>query len=260
MKYSVQHLLVLVGIASSLCGCGESKTPPADGNPVPPPARPLVEATVPAPSVVPPAAPVKPVVEPVPPAKPVVEPLAPTPTVKTVVTDLTAQFAQAATAQTDKLLGAIGGDLAGKVKSLTQTLGANDALKSQLDGALQSLTDGKDATALSQVFQVAQAATNLTPQQQQLAKEVGNLTSAFVVQKNFSALDGAQGDVAGVVNALRQGNITAAIPPLQKVAQNAGMTPSQKQLITSLADQYAPGLKKAADTLQQGLKSLPSLR
>ena len=58
---------------------------------------------------------------------------------------------------------------------------------------------------------------------------------------------------------MRQGNITAAVPPLQKVAQNAGLTPSQKELVSSLADQYAPGLKKAAGTLQQGLKSLPSL-
>ena len=125
---------------------------------------------------------------------------------------------------------------------------------------MQSLTAGEDSTALGQVFQVAQAATNLTPQQQQLAKEVGSLTSAFVVQKNFSSLDGAQGEVASVVNALRKGDITAAIPPLQKVAQNAGLTPSQKDLVSSLADQYAPGLKKAAGTLQQGLKSLPSLK
>jgi hypothetical protein len=125
---------------------------------------------------------------------------------------------------------------------------------------LQSLTAGKDSTALGQVFQVAQAATNLTPQQQQLAKDVGNLASAYVVQKNFSSLDGAQGDVASLVNALRQGNLTAAVPPLQKVAQNAGLTPSQKELVSSLADQYAPGLKKAAGSLQQGLKSLPSLK
>jgi hypothetical protein len=255
MKNSVLSLCLLIVtavIASSLCGCGESKTTPPDSNAVTPPSRSAVEPTPTA----------KPVAESAAPAKPAVEtstPVATTP-VKAAVTDLSAQFAQAAAAQTDKLLGSIGGDLAGKVKSLSQSLGVNDALKSQLDGALQSLTAGKDSTALGQAFQVAQAATNLTPEQQKLAKEVGNLTSAFVVQKNFSSLDGAQGDVASVVNALRQGNITAAIPPLQKVAQNAGLTPSQKQLVTSLADQYAPGLSKAAGTLQQGLKSLPGLK
>ncbi len=253
MKNSVRHLLLFVVTAvaaGSLCGCGESKTANPESNAGTPPARPVVET----------ATATKAAAETTTPAQPPVATPAPTTPLKAAVTDLSTQFAQVAAAQSDKLLGSIGGDLAGKVKSLSQSLGVNDALKSQLDGALQSLTDGKDSTALGQVFQVAQAATNLTPEQQKLAKEVGNLTSAFVVQRNFSSLDGAQGDVASVVNALRQGNITAAIPPLQKVAQNAGLTPSQKQLVTSLADQYAPGLSKAAGTLQQGLKSLPSLK
>lgn len=253
MKNSVRHLLLFVVTAvaaGSLCGCGESKTATPESNTVTPPARPMVE-TAPA---------TAPAGETTNPAQPPAATPTPTTPLKAAVTDLSAQFAQVAAAQTDKLLGSIGGDLAGKVKTLSQSLGVNDALKSQLDGALQSLTDGKDSTALGQVFQVAQAATNLTPQQQQLAKEVGNLASAYVVQKNFSSLDGAQGDVASVVNALRQGNITAAALPLQKVAQNASLTPSQKELVSSLAEQYAPGLKKAAGSLQQGLKSLPSLK
>lgn len=253
MKNSVQRLLprfFTAVTAVSLCGCGESKTATPESNIITPPTQPVVEA---APAT-------KATAEtPAPAQAPVATP-APTTPLKAAVTDLSSQFATVAAAQSDKLLGSIGGDLAGKVKSLSQSLGVNDALKSQLDGALQSLTEGKDSTALGQVFQVAQAATNLTPQQQQLAKDVGNLASAYVVQKNFSSLDGAQGDVASVVNALRQGNITAAIPPLQKVAQNAGLTPSQKELVSSLADQYAPGLKKAAGSLQQGLKSLPSLK
>jgi len=242
MKNSVLHPFLLAITACSLCGCGESKTTP--------PAQAVEETTTSAKSVV--AA--------TPPAKPAVAAPTTATATKAAVTDLSAQFAQVASAQTDKLLGSIGGDLAGKVKSLSQSLGVNDALKSQLDSAMQSLTAGKDSSALGQVFQVAQAATQLTAQQKQLAKDVGNLASAYVVQKNFSSLDGAQGDVAGVVNALRQGDIPAAVPPLQNLAQNAGLTPSQKELIGSLADQYAPGLKKAAGTLQQGLKSLPSLK
>ena len=121
-------LVVTAFIASSLCGCGESKTTPPDSNAVTPPARSVVEPTPTA----------KPVAETAAPAKPAVEtstPVATTP-VKAAVTDLSAQFAQAAAAQTDKLLGSIGGDLAGKVKSLSQSLGVNDALKSQLDGEI----------------------------------------------------------------------------------------------------------------------------
>ena len=92
-----------------------------------------------------------------------------------------------------------------------------------------------------------------------MAKDVGNLASAYVVQRNFSSLDGAQGDVATIVNSLRQGTITPALPALQSLGQNASLTPRQKDLIATLAEQYAPGLKKASDSLSKGLQSLQGL-
>jgi hypothetical protein len=92
-----------------------------------------------------------------------------------------------------------------------------------------------------------------------LAKEVGNLASAYVVQKNFASLDGAQGDVATIVSSLRQGQITPALPAMQKVAQNGNLTAPQKQLLGSIADKYAPGVSKAASALSQGLQSIPGL-
>jgi hypothetical protein len=217
----------LAAAACFLCGCGDPKATPSGG-----------DATAPAREAPTPEA-VKATVE----------------AAKAAVADLTAQFSKAAAAQSDKLLGSIGGDLADKVKALGESLGVNEAAKSQLDSSLQSLLNGQDADAVNSVFQVAQAA-NLTPQQMGLAKEVGNLASAYVVQKNFSALDGAQGDVATIVNSLRKGEIAAAVSPIQKVAQNANLTAPQKQLISSIADKYAPGLKKAADSLQQGLKGI----
>lgn len=89
--------------------------------------------------------------------------------------------------------------------------------------------------------------------------KVGNLASAYVMQKNFATLEGAQSDVATIVNSFRQGQITPAIPALQKVAKNASLTPTQKQLIASIADKYAPGIAKTAGALQQGLQSVPGL-
>lgn len=106
---------------------------------------------------------------------------------KTTVADLTAQFAKAAGTESDKLLGSIGGELSAKVKSLSESLGVNHAVKSQLDSTLQSLLTGQDAAAVGTVFQVAQAA-NLTPQQLGLAKEVGNLASAFATSPRWMAL------------------------------------------------------------------------
>jgi hypothetical protein len=168
------------------------------------------------------------------------------------------QFATTAGAQTDKVAASIGSELAAKARSLTQSAAGNSDLKTQVAGALQSLSAGKDASALGSLFQQAKQA-NLTPQQTQLAKDMGNLASAYVVQRNFSSLDGAQGDVATIVNSLRKGSVAPAVPALQSLAQNASLTSQQKDLLGTLADQYAPGLKKTSDSLKQGLQSLQGL-
>ena len=156
------------------------------------------------------------------------------------------------------MLSSVSSELADKVKTLAQSAAGNDTLKSQLTSSLKSLSGGNDSAGLSTIYQVAQSAS-LTPSQIQLAKEVGNVASAYVVQKNFASLDGAQGDVATIVNSLRQGQIAPAIPAIQKVAQNANLTPTQKQLVASIADKYAPGVSKAASALGQGLQSVPGL-
>lgn len=163
-----------------------------------------------------------------------------------------------ASTQTDTVLSSLSTDLAGKVKSLGESLGANSAVKTQVENTVQSLIGGKDAEALGSVTQIVQAG-GLTPTQLQLAKETGNLVSAIVVQRNFSSLEGAQGDVATVVNSLRKGELLSAVPAVQKVASNANLTAPQKQLITTLADKYASGVKQAADAFQQGLKKIPGL-
>jgi hypothetical protein len=54
---------------------------------------------------------------------------------------------------------------------------------------------------------------------------------------------------------LRKGEVTSAAPAIQKVASNANLTPTQKDLIASVADNYAPGLTKAAGTVEQGLQN-----
>src|SRR5581483_7345203 len=159
------------------------------------------------------------------------------------------QFATTAAAQTDKVAASIGSELADKASSLTRSTQADPELKSQVSSALQSLSAGKDASALTTLFQQAKQ-SNLTPQQTQLVKDVGHLASAYVVQRNFSSVDGAQGDVATIVNSLRKGSITPAVPALQSLAQNASLTPQQKDLLGTVAEQYAPGLKKASDSLK----------
>jgi hypothetical protein len=140
-----------------------------------------------------------------------------------VDTNAASQFLGQAKSASDSQLGAIATELTGKVQSLETTVGTNSVVKSKLDSTLTSLTGGEDSAALTSAFKLVQGA-KLTPEQLGLAKQVGNLTSAYVVQKNFSSLDGAQGDVATIVSSLRSGKINAALPSLKNVAQNAKLT------------------------------------
>ncbi len=166
-----------------------------------------------------------------------------------------AKFLDTAKAAKDGQLGVIASELTGKVQSLGATLGANTAVKGMLDNTLKSLTGGKDSAALMHAFDLVKAA-KLTPDQLGLAKQVGNLASAYVVQKNFATLEGSQSDVATLVSSLREGKLTAAIAPLKNVAGNTHLTDGQKDLVKTVANKYAPGLGKAAGAVD-AIKKLP---
>lgn len=180
-------------------------------------------------------------------------------TAKTTAADIASKFVAMAKSQGDNILNSIGQDLGAKAKALADSAGVNPAVKTNLDASLSSLLNGKDSDALAPAFQLSSQGLSLTGPQLQLAKEVGNLASAFVVQRNFSSLSGAQGDVATLVSALRGGEYAATLPPLQKIMNNASLTAPQKDLLGTLADNYAPALKQAAGTVQQGLKTLQGL-
>jgi hypothetical protein len=169
--------------------------------------------------------------------------------------DLLGQITTAGKTSGDSTLNSLGGTLTSKAQSLNSSLAGNAGAQGLLQGALSSLMGGNGVSALGAFGKLS--AAKLTPEQTKLAKEVGNVGSAYIVQKNFSSLEGAQGDVAQIVNSLRKGTPTAAIPSIQNVAQNAKLTPAQKEVATSLVNQYVPGVKKVSDFLGGGLKSLP---
>lgn len=169
--------------------------------------------------------------------------------------DLLGQLTAAGKSSGDATLQSLGGTLGSKAQSLNTSLAGNAGAQGMLQGALSSLMGGNGSGALGSFAKLS--AAKLTPEQTKLAKEVGNVGSAYVVQKNFSSLEGAQGDVAQIVNSLRKGTPTAAIPSIQNVAQNAKLTPAQKDLAGSLVNQYVPGAKRAKDLLGGGLKSFP---
>jgi hypothetical protein len=171
------------------------------------------------------------------------------------LSSLLGQLTSASQSSTDSTLKSLGGELATKAQSLGTSLAGNPATQSQLTGALQSLLGNKGPEAVAG-FQKLSAA-KLTPDQMGLARDVGHVGSAYLVQKNLGALDDSQSDVAQIVGSLRSGNVTAALPAIKKVSQNASLTPDQKSLLTSMADKLAPGASKAGEAINGGLKSLP---
>jgi hypothetical protein len=168
---------------------------------------------------------------------------------------VTAKFVDAAKAASDSQLGDIATELTGKVQSLGSLIGGNSAIAGKLNSVLTSLTGGEDSAALASAFKLASSA-KLTPEQLGVAKQIGNLASAYVVQKNFATLEGSQSDVANIVSSLRSGKIKDAAPALKNVFESAKLTDNQKHLITTIADKYAPGLSKASGAMDS-IKKLP---
>ena len=169
--------------------------------------------------------------------------------------DAAAKFVDAAKASSDSQLGGIASELTGKVESLGTAAGGNSAITSKLNSTLSALTGGQDSAALASAFKLASSA-KLTPEQLGLAKQVGNLASAYVVQKNFATLDGSQGDVATIVTSLRAGKVKDAVPSLKNVATSAKLSDTQKQLITTITDKYVPGFSKASGAVNE-IKKIP---
>jgi hypothetical protein len=174
---------------------------------------------------------------------------------QTETATLATNLLNAAQSSADTQLGSIASELVDKLQAFEAAGGTNSTLTTQMDAMLKSLTGGEDSAGLTSAFKLATAA-KLTPEQVGLAKQVGNLASAYAVQKNFATLDGAQGDVATIVSSFRSGQVATAIPALQNVAKNASLTDPQKQLLTTVANKYVPGLNKAAGALDS-LKKLP---
>lgn len=154
----------------------------------------------------------------------------------------------------DSQLNSLGSELKSKADALGKSLSGNPSAQSGLQSALQSLVSGKSADSLGGLQKLT--AAKLTPEQTKLATDVFHVGSAYVVQKNFGSLEGAQGDVAQAVKSLRKGDAVSALPAIKNISQNAKLTAPQKQLITSIADKYAPGAGNVEKALE-GIGGIP---
>ena len=172
------------------------------------------------------------------------------------LTNLLGQLNSTSASSGDPTLKSLGSELGSKVQATHQSLTGNPETQGKLSGALQSMLGNKGGETLAAFHKLSQI--KLTPEQTKLAKDVGQLGSAYLIHKNLGNLEGSQSDVAQIVRSLRKGNINEALPAIKKVSQNAKLTPAQKELLTSLADKYAPGASKESGALK-GVKGIPDL-
>jgi hypothetical protein len=154
----------------------------------------------------------------------------------------------------DPQLQSLRSDLSSKAKALSQSLGDNTEAKGQVQSALQSLMGGKDTNSVSALHKLTQS--KLTPDQMKLAKDVRDVGSAYLVQKNLGSLEGSQSDVAQMVNSLRKGNVAGVLPAAKNVGQNANLTAPQKDFLNSLVESYAPGTKKLGESVKSRFQGL----
>lgn len=158
------------------------------------------------------------------------------------VNDAVGSLKKEAQTATDAETKSLAGDLSTKVAALSKSLEGNPEAQKQLEGAVGALLGNKGPAAIEGFHKLS--SMKLTPDQTRLAKDAYNTGSAYVVKKNFGSLEGSQTEVSQVVTALRKGSATEALPPLKKIGQNANLTQPQKDLVASLTDRYAPGLRK----------------
>jgi hypothetical protein len=168
--------------------------------------------------------------------------------------DLLGQLKSTSASSGDSTLKSLGVELVSKAKGLNKSLAHSPETQNQLSSALQSLLGNKGGDTLAAFQKIQQA--KLTPEQTKLAKDVGQVGSAYLVQKNLASLEGSQTEVGQIVNSLRKGNYTEAMPAIQKVSQNAKLTTEQKDLLTSVAGHFTPGASKIGDTIK-GIKGIP---
>lgn len=236
--------LVLVAASCLLAGCGRNEPPAPAAKPervsAPASSGPAVAPAPAPPSSPPTTSPALAKVE----AAPATQPAEPS--------------TSGTSTQTNGVLASLRTDFEKTRTALSESLGSSQGLKDALDKSTKALDSGQAAEAVGLLHQLSE--TKLTADQTQLAKELKNVGSAYLVQKNLGSLEGQQGNVAQIVSSLRQGQVLTAWPAIQKVATNTKLTSSQKDFVGALADKYAPGLKKVGDTLGSAVKSLNTLR
>ena len=172
----------------------------------------------------------------------------------TTTPEAVATLQKEAQSAADQETKSLAGDFAAKIAALSKSVEGNPTAQKQLESVVNAVLGARGPAAVEGLQKLATA--KFTAEQTRLAKDVYNVGSAYVVKRNLGSLEGSQSHVSQIVSSLRKGEFANAVPSLKKIGENANLTQPQKDLVTSLMNSYAPGLKKVGD----GLKGLPGLK
>ena len=127
--------------------------------------------------------------------------------------DLLGGIKSSAKASGDPTLAGLGGDLSSKVTALSEKLGDNSAAQGRLHSAVQSLTSSNGLDSLTGLQKLADS--KLPAGGSKLAKEVKNLSGAYLLQKQLGSVPGVQSEVSQIVGSLTKGDLLSAVPAIQ---------------------------------------------
>ncbi len=157
----------------------------------------------------------------------------------------------------DAMLAGLSGDFSQTASALRDTFKNDPRATQVLDGLVKTVLGG-DTSQAAGLYDTL-SGIELTPEQKELATELGNVGSAFMAQRSFSGLEDTEGKVAKLVKSLRNGDVTEAIPVAKELNQMATLTPDQKDLLQQVLTKYAPPVKGMGGVAPPSLPAAPTL-
>ncbi|MBC2595524.1 hypothetical protein H5P28_14755 [Ruficoccus amylovorans] len=124
------------------------------------------------------------------------------------------------------------------IDSLKSSFSGNKEASSLLSSAINSFKGGDTLKSLDTLNQLSEL--DLTDKQSQLVEEVKGTVSAYSLNQNFDTSDpNLSGPVNNAIAAIKTGDKTAAAKSLGEIYEMGSLTDKQKEVLTSVASDYA---------------------
>ena len=148
--------------------------------------------------------------------------------------EMSDQLVQSMKETKDELLKSLSEKVQAEIADLSASFTGNEpAMKDgKVESVVEAVGSGNDAKALEEMHKVSEQ--DLTAAQQKKVDEFKSSVTAFIVQRNFSSVEGGKTEVNRAVQAISEGRTEAGIAELEKLQTKVTLTSEQKELIVRL--------------------------